>query len=347
MKETEDLTAREKRRSLFTDRQMWRTPFLSVVVPVYNVADVLTDCIESIYRQTFQDYELLMIDDASTDDSGARAEELAARDVRARVIHLAKNGGLGAARNRGIEESIGRYIAFIDSDDWVKPWYLSVLAEAAKRHQADVVTVGNEKYYPEPDGSWHKEPHMNIVSEESFLTMDKRKRIESLFTFEFPTMAWGQIISRELLIRTGIRFAPILSEDILFTFRLLYAAGTYVMLPLRGYCYRQRATSIMNAASLEKSRQAMASTLQATACVEQALADMEEFRSDPAFCQRIRRELAGGYIRWLWARVSGGLDVQEVLRVADEVFHEQVPEQAGLLSFLLASWVTANSVKKA
>ena len=135
---------------------------------------------------------------------------------------------------------------------------------------------------------------MNIVSEESFLTMDKRKRIESLFTFEFPTMAWGQIISRELLIRTGIRFAPILSEDILFTFRLLYAAGTYVMLPLRGYCYRQRATSIMNAASLEKSRQAMASTLQATACVEQALADMEEFRSDPAFCQRIRRELAGG-----------------------------------------------------
>ena len=121
---------------------------VSVVVPVYNVEKYLKDCVESIYAQTFGDFELLLIDDCSTDGSGELADELAAKDARVRVIHVVENGGLGRARNRGIRESIGTYLTFIDSDDWVKPTFLAEFVTAAERYRAEVVCMGDEKYFP-------------------------------------------------------------------------------------------------------------------------------------------------------------------------------------------------------
>ena len=332
----------EQGKSSQTDRQTdrpWRAPMVSVVVPVYNVEPYLAECVESIYAQTFRDYELLLIDDASTDGSGRLADELAAKDVRARVIHLVKNGGLGPARNRGVRESIGKYIAFVDSDDWVKRDYLSDLVVAAEKYQADVVCMGDERYFPQEDGSWRVEPHWKPTTQDAILTPDKKGRVEVVLAGQLSNIACGKLISRELFAGTGLRFEPILSEDTLFAFELLYQAGTYVLIPSVGYCYRQTQTSILHQKTMHKSRKAMESVLHALACLDRDLERMPELLEDARLCHRVRQWFAGVYLLWLWLRVSEGLDGDAVLAEEEQVFREKAPEQATLLRFLLEAWI--------
>ena len=93
-------------------------PKISVIVPVYNVEKYLHRCVDSILAQTFNDFELLLIDDGSKDKSGAICDEYAAKDSRVRVFHK-ENGGVSSARNLGLENAKGDWIIFIDSDDWI------------------------------------------------------------------------------------------------------------------------------------------------------------------------------------------------------------------------------------
>ena len=107
------------------DREKWADG-ISVVVPVYNVRNLLDRCVESLLAQTLRHFELLLVDDGSTDGSGERCDWWAAQDSRIRVLHQA-NAGQSAARNRGVRESTGTWIAFVDSDDYVAPEYLEYL----------------------------------------------------------------------------------------------------------------------------------------------------------------------------------------------------------------------------
>ena len=100
-------------------------PKISVIVPVYNAEKYLHRCIDSILNQTFPDFELLLIDDGSKDQSGEICDEYAKKDSRVKVFHK-ENGGVSSARNVGIDNAVGEYICFCDSDDWVeKTWLLS------------------------------------------------------------------------------------------------------------------------------------------------------------------------------------------------------------------------------
>ncbi len=98
-------------------------PAVSIIVPVYKVADPLPRCIDSILAQTFRDFELILIDDGSPDNSGAICDQYQARDPRIHVVHK-ENGGVSAARNTGLDIATGKYACFIDSDDWVEEKYL-------------------------------------------------------------------------------------------------------------------------------------------------------------------------------------------------------------------------------
>lgn len=110
-----------------------KLPIISVTVPVYNVEKYLNQCVESIFSQTYRNYELLLVDDGSTDMCGAACDEYALTDDRCIVIHK-KNGGLSDARNYGIELSIGEYLSFIDSDDYVDIDFLESLYSANKKY---------------------------------------------------------------------------------------------------------------------------------------------------------------------------------------------------------------------
>ena len=93
---------------------------ISIIVPIYNVEPYLHRCVDSLSKQSYEDFELILVDDGSPDNCGTLCEEYAAQDDRVRVIHK-PNGGLSDARNAGMEIAQGEYIAFVDSDDWVAP----------------------------------------------------------------------------------------------------------------------------------------------------------------------------------------------------------------------------------
>ena len=121
---------------------------ISVVVPVYNVEKYLDRCVESILVQTFQDFELILVDDGSPDNCPQMCDNWAERDSRIRVIHK-ENGGLPDARNYGINAACGEYITFVDSDDWVEKEFLETLYQGMIQNNADVVQCNYQQVYGE------------------------------------------------------------------------------------------------------------------------------------------------------------------------------------------------------
>ena len=118
---------------------------ISVIVPVYNVKSYLSACLDSILNQDFDSYEIVVVDDGSTDGSGELAEQYASRHTdKIRVLHQ-ENQGLGGARNTGIKDAKGEYVAFIDSDDWIKPNMLSTLWKEIQQTGADIAVRSEER----------------------------------------------------------------------------------------------------------------------------------------------------------------------------------------------------------
>ncbi len=112
---------------------MENKPKISVIVPVYNVEEYLNRCVESILDQTFEDFELILIDDGSSDNSGSLCDEFAKNNSNIKVLHL-ENGGPARARNKGIEIATGEYIGFADSDDYCHPNQFEKLYQNAKNN---------------------------------------------------------------------------------------------------------------------------------------------------------------------------------------------------------------------
>ena len=143
---------------------------ISVVVPVYNVQEYLDNCARHLVKQTFTDFEVLLIDDGSTDNSGNICDEWAKRDSRIKVIHQ-KNGGLPNARNTGISNATGRYIAFVDSDDWVEKDFLSVLYSGITENNADIAQCnysrvfdsGREDFVQYKDAIWDRQHIEKVI----------------------------------------------------------------------------------------------------------------------------------------------------------------------------------------
>ena len=129
----------------YEERQMK----VSIIVPVYQVEKEIPDCIRSVLSQTLEDFECILVDDGSRDNSIKAATEIFGDDPRFRVIHK-ENGGLSDARNRGIEEAQGEYVFFLDSDDEIEPSLLEKTYSSAKRHDSDIVVF--DMLYVWPDG---------------------------------------------------------------------------------------------------------------------------------------------------------------------------------------------------
>ena len=124
-----------------TDVSDSSVPKISIIVPVYKVEQYLYRCLDSIVAQTFTDWECLLIDDGSPDDSGAICDEYAEKDSRFRVIHQ-KNSGVSAARNAGLAVARGEWIGFVDSDDWIEPDFCKTLLVAIEQTGKDCATCG-------------------------------------------------------------------------------------------------------------------------------------------------------------------------------------------------------------
>ena len=216
----------------------------SLIVPVYNVAAYLPKCMESLRRQDFTDYEVILVDDGSTDGkSGGLCDEYAAGAPNIHVIHQ-ENGGLGAARNTGLEHAAGDYVFFIDSDDYIADGSLSALAEAIARQPADMYVfafqyVHGETYTPAEPTSVPMHTPLSLSSNPELLLE--------------PPSAWLRVCRRSLFLDHGIRFpGRVWYEDLRTTPKCLYYAKTVVYLPNALYFYVQRDGSIMHSASTRR-----------------------------------------------------------------------------------------------
>ena len=219
-------------------------PKASVIVPVYNVEAYLEKCVQSILRQTEQDFELLLVDDGSTDSSGQLCEELAKKDSRIRVIHQ-ENQGLGGARNTGIREAKGDWLLLVDSDDWIEPEILEKSLEAGLREEADMVVF--------PFRSVDEEGRELAVFRENIpvgraFALKERKDI--LLT---APVAWNKLYRTAFFRETGLAYpSRVWYEDIRTTPKLMALARRMVFISDIGYNYLQRQGSIMNSGKVAR-----------------------------------------------------------------------------------------------
>ena len=222
-------------------------PKATVVVPVYNVEKYLEKCVDSILAQTEPDFELLLVDDGSTDGSGRLCDKLAEKDGRVRVIHQ-KNQGLGGARNTGIQQAQGDWLLLVDSDDWIEPQTLEKTMEAGLREEADLVMFA---YRSVDEGGRILQTYMENAPKDRGLPLEQQPAL--LLT---SPSACIRLYRRELLERTGILFPPrVWYEDMRTTPKLLAEARQVVYLDYVGYNYFSRTGSITKNQNAARNRE--------------------------------------------------------------------------------------------
>lgn len=206
---------------------------VSVVVPVYNVAGYVADCLESLRRQTYENIEVIVVDDGSVDGSGEICSRFAATDARFRVIHQS-NGGLSSARNTGLDAVRGEYISFVDSDDVVSPVFIEVLL-ALRTDIAQCI------FATEVDGLARcSEMHGGVIA----MSGREACHAQLLDSTGNATVVWNKLYKASLF--NGIRF-PVgkQHEDEFVTHRVLWSAASFSSVSQPLYFYRQRSNSIM------------------------------------------------------------------------------------------------------
>lgn len=212
---------------------------VSVIVPVYNVEKYLDVCVQSILKSTYQELEVILVDDGSSDSSGAICDEWAKKDNRVRLIHK-QNGGLSDARNVGVKESLGSYITFVDSDDYISESFISDLYDSIKESQSDIAIAPMCHV---------KETTNDIISFDKHLCCkilnSRIAIISSLYQKDFSCNAPSKLFKKEIFEK--IRF-PVgrVSEDLAVCHLLLERASSITFINKFGYFYRQREKSIMH-----------------------------------------------------------------------------------------------------
>ncbi|HWK56127.1 MAG TPA: glycosyltransferase [Parapedobacter sp.] len=210
---------------------------LSIIIPVYQAEAYLNACIDSVIKQTFTDFELILVNDGSSDRSGDICDERARSDARIKVIHK-PNGGQSTARNRGIEVSTGKYIGFIDNDDIVDPTLFATLVKNIEKNSADISACS----FQQVDEAGNKYPRTH--SEREFL-FDNEKGMTAFLSAEvLDHFVWTKIYKKSLLEAENIRFEEGKSEeDFLFNFEAFSFAQKSVFIDNPLYTYHHRETS--------------------------------------------------------------------------------------------------------
>lgn len=211
---------------------------ISIVIPVYNAQNVLQACVDSILRQNFSNWELLLVDDGSRDSSPALCDRLAEQNPKIRVFHK-ENGGVSSARNLGIRKARGAYLLFVDSDDTLAPGALEKLQETAERTQAELVVCGFT-YLVETSGKTVDNVPKSFFcgGGEAYL----RDRFLSDFKQEFFNPPWNKLIRRSLLTENAVYFGEAFSicEDMAFSMQVLEKCRRICVIPESLYIYHYK-----------------------------------------------------------------------------------------------------------
>ena len=273
---------------------------ISVIIPVYNTEAYVKECVDSVLAQTFRDFEIILVDDCSTDGSLALCRQLYGSLPQVKILAREKNGTVGAARNTGMRAARGKYIAFLDSDDLYMPDALECLYRAAEEHQADVVHSPG-CYLPNGDME-------HITVEDAFRTLiydqlplpkeperipyDTETRIRLWAERRLCTAVWDKLFRRDFLLRHQIWFEEdiVPGQDGIFLFRCVLKTEIFVRIPEIFCIYRRPESSVTHsprdAAFLAK---VVGSMLRKLRSLDAYMAEMDCFARHPEWREEVRR----------------------------------------------------------
>lgn len=223
---------------------------ISIIIPVYNVEEYLRECVDSVLKQTYKNLEIILVDDGSTDSSAAICDEYIEKDERIIVIHQ-KNGGLSQARNRGLEESTGRYVYFLDSDDYISHNAVEKLYKIIETEKSDFIFFDAFSFENSKNGfnieqrykrrnTYGSDSGINILS-----ALQKKH--------EYHSAVYLMFFDKLFLDRNSLTFVPdILYEDLVFTYQAFCRAKKATQCPEQLYYRRYRPNSIMTSRKNQK-----------------------------------------------------------------------------------------------
>ena len=228
---------------------------ISVIIPVYNVEKYLDECMQSVLAQTAVPAEFILVDDGSKDNSGLMCDEYRKQDLRVTVIHK-PNGGLGSARNAGVSTAHGKYICYLDSDDYLSANALERMHSVAEEYQLDMLLFAADAFFDgiEPDDKrknhYIRRDHLNIV-------MSGRDALRyALASGEAYSTSWLRLYRKTFLDQNAICFnEEVIHEDIDYSFFTYMKAERVMNIPDRLYQRRYRPASIMTSTRLDRSVQ--------------------------------------------------------------------------------------------
>lgn len=218
---------------------------VSVVIPVYNIAAHLRQCLDSVLNQTLRDIEVICVDDGSTDESPAILAQYAKKDARVQVVTQA-NAGPGAARNTGMDRATGEYLIFLDSDDWFEPDFLERMADRAEKSEADVTICKAVEF----DTKTGKELPSEWMLKERYLPREvfaPEDVADHLFQFTYG-WPWDKLYRTDFVLKRGLRYPALPnSEDLVFVFQSLATAACICVVDKQLVHHRvNRAASVSN-----------------------------------------------------------------------------------------------------
>lgn len=215
------------------------SPELSIIIPAYNASKYIEACITSIFSGTYNNMEVLLIDDGSTDGTGELCDRLTERYPAIRLFHT-DNRGIAEARNLGIEQAVGQYISFVDSDDLVSP----IMFESMVKHMNSDVPLVVCRYLRRQEN----ETMQLNSSVASYETVGQTELMKRLIDDEYGAFAWNKIFRKDIIDAKQIRFPQNCRaiEDMYFTWTYVQQCNKAVFINDALYCYIMHSSSIMN-----------------------------------------------------------------------------------------------------
>ena len=293
-------------------------PTFSIVIPVYNAETYLNEAVCSVTGQTFADFELLLVDDCSTDGSAALAASWCYQDARVRLLRMEQNGGAAKARNAGIAAARGKYVMFLDSDDAYVEGLLETVA-AQLTDGPDVVLWGAKEEYLTEDGSVGRTVDiLPETAEWAVEVLDRdalRRRVLALEQKTLYGYLWNKAYRADLIMGKEIP-TQAFNEDEMFNIRLFDEVNSLVLLPLAGTRYRIRTGSLTHRELPEYYPISM----------RRIAGLLKQQRAWGIYDETSRRQLADQYVRYLASALERnthkamGLSGKDRSRFLDRVF---------------------------
>lgn len=272
---------------------MENTPAVSVIIPMYNVEKYIAECLESLLGQTLQNFEVILVNDCSTDNSRAIAESYLDKfGGRLKILDNEQNSGPGASRNNGLRRATGEYIFFMDSDDLLLLNGLEKMYMTAKQFSVDVVN-SSKNYELNIDGKTMIPVNLVKTTPKNIPILEHNLdwRVQGLLADKFYWAPWRRLLRREFLIKNEIFFPEEFNrcEDEIWTHGLLFCAKEIIHLPLGVYIYRMSDSSVTRTKQthLQNINSRINNIIHGVQWIANIMAKVPFFEENPQYCYAI------------------------------------------------------------